>query len=89
MFFVKSFGECCGSAVLTAACFCHQVTVQTFVSVSTELNHTLLQYVLDSDKGVYCQHFCPCFISGVGNSHLIVKKMKKQILTVQRKSSFL
>jgi len=60
-FLVKSFGKCCGSTVLTAACYwpsihCTCLPAQKFVSVSGELNHNRSQFVLDSDKGVCCHH---------------------------------
>ena len=56
-FLVKSFGECCVSTVLTAACYqpsSHCMPAQKFVFVSGELNHDRSQLVLQSDKGVCC-----------------------------------
>jgi len=50
-FLVKSFVECCGCTVLTAACYwpsSHFISAQKFVSVSGELNHDCS--LLDSDK---------------------------------------
>jgi len=52
-FLVKSFGECCRSTVLTAACYwpsSYCVPAQTFVSASRESNHDNSRLVLDSDK---------------------------------------
>jgi len=44
-FLVKSFGECCRSTVLTAACYLwpssHCILAQKFVSMSAELNPNL------------------------------------------------
>ena len=59
-FIVKSFGKRCVSTVLTAACYrvsSHCIPVQTFVSVSGELNHDRPLLVLDSDTGVCFHHF--------------------------------
>ena len=56
-FLVKSFGECCVSTVLTAACYwpsSNCISPRTFASVSGELNHDRSPLVLDSDKGVCC-----------------------------------
>ena len=58
-FLVKSFKECCGCMVLTAACFypsSHCIPAQKFASVSGELNHDRSPLALDSDKGVCCHH---------------------------------
>ena len=55
---VKSFGECCVSRVLRAACCWpsgHCIPAQKFVFVSGELNHDHSPLGLDSDKGVCCQ----------------------------------
>ena len=52
---MKSFGECCGCTMLTAACYWPSfdyIPTQTFVSVSAELNHDCSLLVLDADKGV-------------------------------------
>jgi len=52
-FLVNSFGECCGSMLLTAACYwssSHCVPAQKFVSVSGELNHDRSPLLLDSTK---------------------------------------
>ena len=49
-FLVKSFGKCCRSAVLTAACYwplSHCIPAQKFVSVSGELNRDRSPLVLD------------------------------------------
>ena len=54
---LKKLGECCGSTVLTAACYCpssHCIPAQRFVSVSGEFNHNRSQWALNSDMGV-CQ----------------------------------
>ena len=51
--------ECCGSTVLTAACYCAAsrcIPAQKFVSVSGELNLDGSPLVLDSDKGACCHH---------------------------------
>jgi len=69
-FLVKSFGECCVSTVLTAACYwpsSHCIPGQTFVSVSGELNHDRSPLGLDSDKGVYCHRSYSKFIPVVLN----------------------
>ena len=51
----KSFGECCGRTVVTAAC-CWPSSdcfpAQKFVSMSAELYYNRSPWVLDSDKGV-------------------------------------
>ena len=49
--------ECCWSAVLTAACYWpsnHCIPAEKFVSVSTELNHNISPWLLDSDQAVCC-----------------------------------
>jgi len=59
-FLVKSFRECCGSAVLTAACYwpsSHCIPAQKFVSASGELNHGRSPWMLDSDKDACCYCF--------------------------------
>jgi len=59
-FLVRSFGECCRSAVLTAACYwpsSHCIPAQKFVSVSGVLNRDRSPLVLDSDKGAWCHRF--------------------------------
>jgi len=56
-FLVKSFGECCGSKVLAAACYWPSsqcIPAQTLASVSGELNYDRSRLMLDSDKGVCC-----------------------------------
>ena len=53
-FLVKSFGECCGSTVLTAACYLpssHCIPAQKFVSMSGKLNHNHSPLVLHSTMG--------------------------------------
>jgi len=53
-FLVKSFGECCGTTVLMAACYCpssHCVPAQKFMSVSTELNHNRSPLVVGLRQG--------------------------------------
>jgi len=55
----ETFGECCWSMVLMAAChwpWSHCIPAQKFVSVSVELTHNRSPWVLDSDKGVCCHH---------------------------------
>ena len=50
-FLAKSFGECCGSAVLTAACYwpsSHWSPAQKFASLSAKFNHNHPPLVLDS-----------------------------------------
>jgi len=54
---VKSFGECCGSAVLKAACSSassHCIPAQKFVLA--ELNHNRSPWVLDSNKDLCFNH---------------------------------
>jgi len=66
-FRVKSFGECCGSTVLTgASCWpsSNCIPVQKVVSLSTELTHNRSALVLDSDNGVCCHHSSSQSISG-------------------------
>jgi len=49
----KSFG----GTWLTAVCYWpwnHCILAQRFVPISGELSHNHSQWVLDSDKGVYC-----------------------------------
>jgi len=56
-FFMKGFVECCGSTVLTAACYwlsSHCIPDQKSVSVSGEFNQDRSPLVLDSDKRVCC-----------------------------------
>jgi len=56
-FLVKSFGECCGCAVLTTACYwpsSHCIPAQKFVFVWGELTYDRSPLVLDSDKGACC-----------------------------------
>jgi len=58
-FLVKSFGGCCGRAVLTgASCWRPNncIPAQKIVSTSAELNHNRSALVLDSDNGVCCHH---------------------------------
>ena len=50
-FLVKNFGECCGSMVLTAACYLpssHCIPAQKFVSMLGKLTHNRSPLVLDS-----------------------------------------
>ena len=57
-FLVKSFGEFCGSTVLTAACYwpsSHFIPAQKFVCASG--NHRRSPWVLDSDKDACCHCF--------------------------------
>ena len=59
---VKSLGECCGSTVLTAACYwpwSDCIPVQRFLSVTEELNHDRSPLLLASDN--VCCH--PSFSS--------------------------
>ena len=56
-FLVKSFGECCGSTVLTTACYwllSHCTPAQKFVSASGELNHGRSPWVLCFIKDACC-----------------------------------
>jgi len=69
-FLVKSFGECCLSTVLTAACYwpeSHCIPAQMFVSMSVESNHDHSSLVLDSDKSVCCHRSFSKFPSVVLN----------------------
>ena len=53
---MKSFGECCGSTVLTVACYwpsSNCIPTQKIVSVSAKLNHNRSPLVLDSENGAY------------------------------------
>ena len=59
-FLVKSFGECCGSTVLTTAFYwpsSHCIPAQKFVSASRKLNNDRSPLVLDSDKDACCHCF--------------------------------
>jgi len=59
-FLVESFGECCGSTVLTAACYwpsSHCIPAQKFVSASGELNQGRSPWLLDSDNDACCHCF--------------------------------
>jgi len=59
-FFVKSFGECGVSTVLTAACYwpsSHCIPAQKFVSASGELNHDRSPLVLDGNNIACCTTF--------------------------------
>ena len=52
-FLMKSSGKCCGSTVLTAACYwlsSHCISAQKFVSVSWESNPNCSPLLLDSDR---------------------------------------
>jgi len=53
---MKSFGECCGITVLTATCYWPSSIPAQKLSVAAELNHNRSPWVLDSDKGVCCNH---------------------------------
>jgi len=53
---VKSFVECCGTTVLTAACYwpsSNCIPSQKIVTLSTGLYHNRSALVLLSDNGVY------------------------------------
>jgi len=66
-FLIKSFGECCGSAVLTdASCWPSNncIPLQKIASVSTELTHNRSQLVLYYGNGLFCHQSSSEFALG-------------------------
>jgi len=54
-FLMKSIGECCGNTMLMVACYWSSsncIPAQKFMTVSEELNHRRLPWVMHSDKEV-------------------------------------
>jgi len=69
-FFMKSFGECCGSMVLMdASCWpsTNCTSAEKIVFVSTKLNYNRLALVFDSDKGLCCHHSFHSLYQGSAN----------------------